>query len=521
MSYKILKKKMKNINIMFDNNEFKTIKPLIFTKKLNNNHKIISFNNIRSTLGHVRYFPPATQEWYNSIYSYDNNYVKNITIADKNLARLIKSYFNLYFNNKLLRSKRIMIRFRRFSMNKIFISKAELKHTSSKVIITLYVYNEERRILLNKINRIETKLFFSTDLSEDKIRNLSLKEKINIIKNIKKNFDFFKLLNELIFLISTEIKKIKNYLIISTNQKDKEEKQLELDTLRIQLKYLDSIFLLCKKFSDCNLHYNKLYYKNIENTVLEKEMLIISYYNLLINLNKSKFEDKFLLKLKPLIKKIYNKEVEFNIVNLKAVYLNSHLLTEVISLKLKDRKNKLLDILSSFLHMVKLPKVNFSKEKFAYTNPRTLLDNKIKNLRVNDIVMNIDNKDKDYLNKFLLNLFKNSNYINKLEECIYNGQYIKYKTIDLLTSVLHSLKYKKIGGIRLEAKGRLTRRLTASRSIFKIRWKGSLKNMDSSYRGLSSIILRGYNKSNVQYSIVNSKTRNGSFGLKGWISGKK
>jgi len=362
-----------------------------------------------------------------------------------------------------------MIRFRRFSMNKIFISKAELKHTSSKVIITLYVYNEERRILLNKINRIETKLFFSTDLSEDKIRNLSLKEKINIIKNIKKNFDFFKLLNELIFLISTEIKKIKNYLIISTNQKDKEEKQLELDTLRIQLKYLDSIFLLCKKFSDCNLHYNKLYYKNIENTVLEKEMLIISYYNLLINLNKSKFEDKFLLKLKPLIKKIYNKEVEFNIVNLKAVYLNSHLLTEVISLKLKDRKNKLLDILSSFLHMVKLPKVNFSKEKFAYTNPRTLLDNKIKNLRVNDIVMNIDNKDKDYLNKFLLNLFKNSNYINKLEECIYNGQYIKYKTIDLLTSVLHSLKYKKIGGIRLEAKGRLTRRLTASRSIFKIR----------------------------------------------------
>jgi len=62
MSYKILKKKMKNINIMFDNNEFKTIKPLIFTKKLNNNHKIISFNNIRSTLGHVRYFPPATQE---------------------------------------------------------------------------------------------------------------------------------------------------------------------------------------------------------------------------------------------------------------------------------------------------------------------------------------------------------------------------------------------------------------------------------------------------------------------------
>jgi hypothetical protein len=77
-----------------------------------------------------------------------------------------------------------------------------------------------------------------------------------------------------------------------------------------------------------------------------------------------------------------------------------------------------------------------------------------------------------------------------------------------------------MAGVRLEAKGRLTRRLTASRSVFKIKWKGSLKNIDSSYRGLSSVMLRGYIKSNVQYSIINSKTRNGAFGLKGWISGK-
>jgi hypothetical protein len=72
----------------------------------------------------------------------------------------------------------------------------------------------------------------------------------------------------------------------------------------------------------------------------------------------------------------------------------------------------------------------------------------------------------------------------------------------------------------LEAKGRLTRRFTASRSVFKIKWKGSLKNIDSSYKGLSSIMLRGQVKPNLQYSIVNSKTRNGAFGLKGWISSK-
>jgi ribosomal protein S3 len=33
-------------------------------------------------------------------------------------------------------------------------------------------------------------------------------------------------------------------------------------------------------------------------------------------------------------------------------------------------------------------------------------------------------------------------------------------------------------------------------------------------------MLRGNIRSNIQYSIVNSKTRNGAFGIKGWISGK-
>jgi hypothetical protein len=31
-------------------------------------------------------------------------------------------------------------------------------------------------------------------------------------------------------------------------------------------------------------------------------------------------------------------------------------------------------------------------------------------------------------------------------------------------------------------------------------------------------MLRGHQKSNIQYTKINSKTRNGSFGLKGWIS---
>lgn len=177
---------------MFNNEIVKKIKPLIFIKKLNNNIKIIPLSKTKNTLGSLRYFPPASQEWYDSLYAYNNIYSKNISIADKNLSKLIKSYFNIYFSKKLLSSKRVLTRFRRLVINKIFISKAELKHTSSKVTITLYIYNEEKRTLLNRLRRIESILFpyFNFTLNESyENKILSLKDKLNSIKGWK-NINF-------------------------------------------------------------------------------------------------------------------------------------------------------------------------------------------------------------------------------------------------------------------------------------------------------------------------------------------
>jgi hypothetical protein len=78
------------------------------------------------------------------------------------------------------------------AINKIFISKAELKHTTRKVVITLYVYNEERRILASRIKRLEALLFPSSNLlssirRENKNKLLSLEEKLHIIKNQEEN----------------------------------------------------------------------------------------------------------------------------------------------------------------------------------------------------------------------------------------------------------------------------------------------------------------------------------------------
>ena len=76
-----------------------------------------------------------------------------------------------------------------------------------------------------------------------------------------------------------------------------------------------------------------------------------------------------------------------------------------------------------------------------------------------------------------------------------------------------------MAGVRLEAKGRLTKRYRADRSLLKIRWKGGLKNTDS-FKGLSTVNFRGYANSNSEYSLRNSKRRIGTFAVKGWIGGK-
>jgi hypothetical protein len=82
-------------------------------------------------------------------------------------------------------------------------------------------------------------------------------------------------------------------------------------------------------------------------------------------------------------------------------------------------------------------------------------------------------------------------------------------------NLFKSLKYRHVSGFRLEARGRLTRRYTASRSASKLRYEGTLMNIDSSYKGLSSVILKGNLTSNLQHTKLKSKTRIGTFGIKG------
>jgi len=412
---------------------------LLLKKKMSNNKLIyLETNNI---LNIIKHFPSANKEWKNSIYSYDKNIIKYLPIKDKILFNFMKSYFNLY-NYKVqqkLSMKNIRLRFKRLSILNIIVSKAEIKHTNSKAIITIYVYNRQKNYLINKLNNV--KIF-------NKIKNR--------IKSIEKQS----------LKISEQI-----------------EKEISLISCPTILQNKINIY-----------EYQR--YKNFIKKSLEKEILII-YIKQLLHFNKSKFEDTYLLKLNNIIEKIYNKNVEFNIINLKYIHLNSDLLTQSIALKLKRRKNYILKVLKKLFKMIKISPLN--KVILMHYFEKNLSKEILNNLYL------FKKSNNDNLNQSLFNLFS----LNEKE-----------KNIRLENLILDSLKYKDLNGLRLETKGRLSKRRTASKSVFKLLYKGSLKNIDSSYKGLSTIILRGYIKSNIQFTKLSSKTRNGSFGIKGWISSK-
>jgi len=154
--------------------------------------------------------------------------------------------------------------------------------------------------------------------------------------------------------------------------------------------------------------------------------------------------------------------------------MENNIFVESITRKLNDRKKGVLRVLKKALKLIKIAEINTS-----------LL---LKKERIIKYMAN------------MINVKKYTNYINS---------YIndKYKTI------FKSVKNIHVVGISLEAKGRLTKRMTASRSVYKLKYKGNLKNIYSSYYKMSTVLLRGFNKSNISYVNKNSKNKNGSYGI--------
>jgi hypothetical protein len=439
----------------------------IFTNNLNNNSKTVALKNKVGDIGKIKYLPSFSKEWKNVVYSYNKNNLKNIPMNDVNINKIIQSYFNLYFkDHKYIGSKKfILLKRRRNFLRRIYVSNAEIKHTNNKAIITLFTVNREKKLLKKKYLKINKKI------SKNLIKRYFLLYKSNINK-------IYSILN------NTQANK-NEYVFIS----DKISKKR---FLKYKLEYLNQ-FITLK-----NLYLKKIW-SVIINRYWKTYLRLLRKYDLMYSLNQYKFNNQILLpKLSNILNKIIGKKIEYNIINLKSIAYNTDLFTQALALKLKKTRMNHIKSMFSILNRAYLPKINTIKE-------RTLVKGQ------NNVDLFLD-KYKD------LKIISNLNTNNNLDGLLSTIHETSKKEIH--NTIYNSIGYKNMSGIRLEVKGRLTKRYRADRSIYSLKWKGGLKNVDSSFKRLSSVLFRGNSNSNVSYSLTKSKRRIGAFAVKGWIGGK-
>jgi hypothetical protein len=174
------------------------------------------------------------------------------------------------------------------------------------------------------------------------------------------------------------------------------------------------------------------------------------------SLNQYKFNKlTFLPKLSNILNKIIGKKIEYNIINLKSIAYNTDLFTNALALKLKKKRMNYIKSMFSILNRAYLPKINTIKERTLVKGQKNIdlyLD-KYKDL---NIISNLNNINLDKL----LNEIHDTTYTDKISDT-------NNKKIHNL--IYNSIGYKNMGGIRLEVKGRLTKRYRADRSIYSLK----------------------------------------------------
>jgi hypothetical protein len=216
---------------------------------------------------------------------------------------------------------------------------------------------------------------------------------------------------------------------------------------------------------------NKLIIINtIRDLILKNKLRKINLYKHYISmlyLNVLKYNVGNMLGLINILNKIYNKKVNINIKNLKYLYMDNSIIADAIVRKLNDRQKRVLRVMKTVLKHIKIPEIEF------------------KNFWYKDSIIEEENS-LDY------NIFN------------YRNNYTK--------EALNNINNKFLKNLRLQGNGRLTKRLTASRSMLKRKNKTALKMKH--FPNLFTVKLLGHLNSNIQYLNINSYTRNGSFGFK-------
>jgi hypothetical protein len=513
----------------------------------------------------LKHNPSSVKEWYNSVYHLEkNNSVKTLPLKDKFIYKVFDTYFN--FNGLKQHSN--------LFMGKIFMGKPEVKHFNNKIYITLYIFNKWIMRFYKMTNMIETaKILFSLSnkqfiMLENKsfimgtllLKHPKFDQELIIFKkelftkiidnnNNSSNINYRKFTGILYANLMTFFDKVKLYDLLElrrdaniyTNKLlvDKKVKMVDRDlfkyfkinnkvkrclylylciinyffnhigfhkminilkkvllcsskenrinNLKTILKKLRKIYLYRLRFDSLYLLIRLINFFLMIRKIL-KGIYIMKWYKKNIYYSRYKFNLRNILSVKSVLNKLYNNKIEINVINLKYLHLDGNILALTVARKLKHRKRRVLKAIRMALRLSKKPYIN----KF-FSN-----------------LLNINNLDNIFIKKDSNLFISNSIPLNK--DLISKPSSYKSRIL------FFYLKHKIISGMKLQGTGRLTKRLTASRSISKYMSKGSLKNRMSSYNGLSTVVLRGYVKSNLQYVNINSYNRIGAYGIKSWIS---
>lgn len=460
----------------------------IYEKNLNTKFKVIPFNIKKNDTGKIKYLPPYFNEWNNAAYFYNKNTIKNIPMHNILVNNIIKTYFNIL----LLKYKSISSKIRRNFLKEIYISNAKIKYNNSMAIITLYTVNLRKYVFIRYMKYLN---YFSRKKEWKEIFDKKTKQKIWIKR---KPLALTKILKEK-FLRFIGIK-----TIIYESNKKFNSNNFPLKNTNTIKDILNSKFKFFNKGLEYYNIYRKIHLTKEIKHMYYKYLIILYKYNYLYFLNNFKFKEgdySFIPKLKSKLSIILNKKVELNIINLKSIAYSPDIFTKVLAKKLKKKNFNVVKSMITIINKGKILKRNSLETGIFFKNRNlNLLENKYKDI---SLISSINNN------------------FNTLLKDIYPTNKSYPTTSNNINDIIFDIiKYKNMSGIRLEVKGRLTRRYRADRAIYKLHWKGGLKNTDSSFKKLSSVMYRGYLKSNVIYSISKSKRRIGSFAVKGWISGK-
>lgn len=402
------------------------------------------------------------------------------------MFNLIKSYFNIYSSKeeKYTKSRPLRVRRRKAIISRVFVGKPCMKHTNDKVIIIAHTYDRRKKLYKKRSkDAISIEILKKKVLGKNKLGKVSNKL---VNENQKMRFFMYNLKQK-----STIIQpKVNKY---STSVLDKTIGNKHISMLK---------------------HFGKVYFKTYVKKYLQAELISIKRRQFMF-LEKFKYNKHYMLPFINLIERIYGKQVIFNIINLKYFYNSASILSQAIIAKLKNRNNKPTRVLRASLNTFDLPPINrLAIYNETYNKIKTIQNIRIKNISTVEpyAVPTLNNNEHDNESKYDLIDESLTNFSNGLAFPFYA------KFPASLNDIVGLVKRKFTSGIRIELAGRLTKRNTAARSMFKLRYKGSVKNADSSQKRLSAVLLRGYAKSNLQYNQAKSKIRIGSFGLKTWVS---